>query len=141
MTIPLPDEPTGKFNHKTGKWKLTEAWAVRVNTNNLRVMILPGFESDGASIPRFLWSLVGPRFEAKTFPAAFLHDALYESKLFSRWFADAEFYRMLIGFGASRVRARLYWLAVRVFGGVFWDRITEKDVKATRHLVKVYNVV
>jgi hypothetical protein len=48
---------------------------------------------------------------------------------------------MLIGFGASRVRARLYWLAVRVFGGVFWDRITEKDVKATRHLVKVYNVV
>jgi hypothetical protein len=141
MTIPLPDEPIGKLNRKTGKWKLTEAWPVQLRKNNLRVMILPGFESDGASIPRPLWPLVGPRYDAKTFPAALLHDALYESKLFARWFADAEFYRLLVGFGAGRVKARLYWLAVRVFGGVFWKRISEQDVKATRHLVKVYNVV
>jgi hypothetical protein len=138
--LPMPEQPVGKFDGKTGKWTLTEAWAVRVNTNSLRVMILHGFKSDGASIPRWLWPVVGPRLAAKTFPAALLHDALYESKLFARWFADAEFYRLLVGFGAGRLKARLYWLAVRVFGGVFWKRISEQDVKATRHLVKVYSV-
>jgi hypothetical protein len=43
-----------------------------------RVFVVPaGFESDGASIPRFAWSIIGHPFKDEYCLPALLHDYLY----------------------------------------------------------------
>jgi hypothetical protein len=82
------DQPIGAFCSDT-EWMLHKPW--RVITRLGTLLILPGFKSDGASIPKFLWSIVGPRFAPTTFAAALAHDALYRSGLCSRKDADLIF--------------------------------------------------
>jgi hypothetical protein len=109
-------QPIGRFNHN-GMWELSHRWECKLSDGRTLV-VQDGFESDGASIPRLLWPAVGPRFNPRTFVAAFAHDALYASKLTTRKFADDEFLHML-----KLLRFRLpyaYWLGVRVGGWAAW---------------------
>lgn len=87
------DQPIGSFCSDT-EWMLNKPWRVRTRLGTL--LILPGFKSDGASIPKFLWSLVGPRFAPTTFAAALAHDALYAAIQCSRREADGVFLDILI---------------------------------------------
>ena len=79
-----------------------------------------GFISDGASIPRFLWSTIGSPFHPPFIPAALYHDyllSLPRGLLWDKKKIDREFHRLLIANGVSRFRAGLMYQAVRVFGG------------------------
>lgn len=87
------DQPIGAFCSDT-EWMLNKPWRVRTRLGTL--LILPGFKSDGASIPKFLWSLVGPRFAPTTFAAALAHDALYAAIPCCRREADAVFLDILL---------------------------------------------
>lgn len=91
-----------------------------------RVLVPKGFESDGASIPRLVWPIVGPPIRGKHFRAAVVHDCLCDyaarRKCYGlRIIADAVFYYLL---AVDRIpywkRAAMY-LAVR-----FWGRYTYK---------------
>ena len=91
-----------------------------------------GFVSDGASIPRWLWSTIGSPFHPKFIPAALYHDyelslhwsvavprssAVYSSARKDRKRAiDKEFRRLLLANGVSKSRAGLMYRAVRWFG-------------------------
>ena len=126
-------QPIGRFSGG-GLWELVEQWECPLSDGSLLV-VMPGFQSDGASIPRFLWPAVGPRFNPRTFAAAFCHDALYASKLRSRAFADNEFRRHLsmLSFRLERC----YWLAVRVFGRSAWRRHKEHSVERAKMYVSI----
>ena len=77
-----------------------------------------GFESDGASVPRFLWASVTPAIDHRTIRGAIVHDYLYRRTPagWTRKEADELFYDLIredgLGWWASQ---KAYW-GVRLFG-------------------------
>jgi hypothetical protein len=99
-------------------WRLTEDYAVSVA--GWRYTIAAGFLTDGASIPRAFWRVVGHPLFGDSLPAAILHDCLYRSEYWQREYSDALFRKLLIRNGVPRWRAWLMYRAVRAFGGFQW---------------------
>lgn len=91
------------------------------------ITVLPGARTDGASIPRLLWTLAGaPLRDNRVTPAAIIHDQLYATcglnGQLSRKSCDAIFYRALLAAGCPKHRACLYWSGVRTGGWLGWNR-------------------
>ena len=83
-----------------------------------REFIIPqGFEWDGASVPRFAWCVV-PKWGESTL--SFLtHDFLYSSRGppdITRKRADTILYEDLINDGMNKLRAKMIYATVRLFG-------------------------
>ena len=82
-----------------------------------------GFESDGASVPRFFWRVVFPPGDTKALRAAMLHDYIYRTHPagWTKSAADELFRKLLIEDGVSRTSAALAYYGVRFFGGSSWE--------------------
>lgn len=111
--------------HVAAHRKALEADLVYVAGDGTRYVVPIGFESDGASVPRFLWWLYPPFGEAYE-PATWLHDYLYRHAErvpgLTRERADA---LMCEASEACRFRARgrhVMHLGVRAGGRRTWDR-------------------
>lgn len=75
-----------------------------------------GFEFDGASIPRAMWTLIGGPLDGNYVRSAALHDfGCIERKEPSRVVHD-RFYRSMRAEGVRWLQARLMHAAVRAFG-------------------------
>lgn len=74
-----------------------------------------GTKTDGASVPRVLWSLYGP-FEGKYREAAVLHDYYCESQLRTWQATHNMFYDAMRASGVSERDAKIMWAAVYSFG-------------------------
>ncbi len=76
-----------------------------------------GFQTDGASIPRFAWRVIGHPFESEYIEVFVEHDYDYQTGRIPRDVADQ---KMLDGLKAKGCgffkRYTIYW-AVRLFGG------------------------
>ena len=86
-------------------------------------LIIPiGFESDGASVPRFFWRLVFPPGDARALYAAFVHDYIYRTHPlgWTKTDADKIFEHLLIGGGIAKWRAKLAYWGVCLFGKASW---------------------
>lgn len=99
-----------------GKWELAEEW------NGIPA----GFVTDGASLPRFFWRLLGAPVEAKTIGAFIEHDWDYQTGRISRKAADDKLYYNLRNCGVNVVASYVYWLGVRGFGWMFY--VEQKSV-------------
>ena len=77
---------------------------------------------DGASIPRWAWSLFGHPLLAEYRWASLWHDRLCESSrtIEDRTIADAVFLRLLAAAGVWRPFRMLMWAAVRIYGLTAW---------------------
>lgn len=112
-----------------------------------RLTIPAGFEHDGASIPRLLWTLLGLTPAGLISAAALAHDALYRhggrlppgwlheqmpkasawsdaymtgNGWYTRQKADRLFARLMREAGVRQLRRRLAYLGVRVGGRFAW---------------------
>lgn len=72
-----------------------------------------GFATDGASIPRFLWSIYGHPFYKKNIRAAVIHDYLYS--LGEKKEADRIFEEVLRIEGRGATARQMYY-GVKLFG-------------------------
>lgn len=93
--------------------------------NRIGIAISEGFETDGASIPRALWSVVGSPFDPRFMTAALGHDFMYQHHKIlrlQRSEVDALFKETLIRDGVGKVKAFRFWLAVRLFGWWYWRK-------------------
>ena len=81
-----------------------------------------GFESDGASVPRFFWRLVFPPSDSRALYAAFVHDYVYRThpRGWTKSNADRIFEHLLIGGGIPAWRAKLAYWGVKLFGARAW---------------------
>ena len=81
-----------------------------------------GFESDGASVPRFFWRVVFPPGDPPAMLAAFVHDYIYRTHPdgFDREEADRAFRLLLIDNGVPPIQAQLAYWGVRLFGDPAW---------------------
>lgn len=90
-----------------------------VSVINGKSHVVPnGFETDLASIPRIMWPIFSPG-DYDCIAASVLHDWHYCcSPAITRAEADNIFYYSLIYNGMTGVKAYVYWMAVRAFGGM-----------------------
>ena len=99
------------------------------------VHVMPGFRTDGASIPRWLWPVFGSPYDPDIMAAAIGHDAMYRGRIVPRADADAAFRRMMKANGVARWKRRRIWLGVRLFGWITWLRHTSESIaEARRHI-------
>lgn len=108
---------------RKGAFILDRAYHIELRAFRWWLTIDRHFVFDGASIPRFCWSLIGvypthPKVQA----AALVHDALYGTHYSTRAQADRVFYRLCRNDGMSRIRAGIMWTALRSFGWLAWRR-------------------
>lgn len=122
--------------------KYDSAYALRqsyvLQYRNYILHIPQFFECDGASIPAFVWPLIGTPFEPKFMSAAFAHDWLYythniANDEISREFADRLLYEEMLRSGVHSVKAWLIYKAVRIFGASYWQN-QEEDLQYLQDL-------
>lgn len=92
------------------------------NGVDFTILIPKGFKSDGATIPRILWSIIGPPIASIYAIAAFAHDYLCDesSGYDERVLADAVFRKLLNDFKVPLWKRIAMYVGVRVQGRITW---------------------
>ena len=121
------------------EWKLCTPLAYR-SRGGVRYRVDSGFTTDGASIPRLFWRLIGPPFAARYAPAALIHDALYATGYGDRQAADRLFREMMAVLDVKPWRRLLMYAAVRAGGWLPWSRRTDESVKHALRFLEVTHV-
>ena len=109
----------GKVKHELTKPLLytTKILPSSIKTAEEFLITVPvGFPTDGASIPRLVWTLVGSRFSGLHVEPAVIHDFLYAIHLYSRKKADLIFLEALKSCGVSLWKRQIIYRAVRIAG-------------------------
>jgi len=96
--------------------------------NGWAFIVLPGWTTDGASVPSPLRWYADP-FSGPYASAAVLHDALYRGQIVSRAEADRVFRDAMIDAGTRPAQAWLLWAAVRAFGWLAWEAKHEDQIE------------
>ena len=97
------------------------------------ITLKPGFITDGASIPRFAWSIISSPFFGPLVYGAMIHDGLYTKMYLPRKECDKLLRQMAKEKKFNRVKRFLVYYVVRLFGGSHWN----KDTSAETHLVTI----
>lgn len=92
----------------SGKWELMQPFEYINPPDYYKVPI--GFISDGASIPRFAWTIIGAPWSGRYTKASVIHDYLCETHLIPRKKADKVF---LDGMKILKVHWFKRWLMYR----------------------------
>jgi len=88
-----------------------------------QLFVIPeGFVTDCASIPQFLWSVLGHPFGKNIRKASTLHDFLYRNNVVKRKVADQMFYDALVDEGMDQDRAQVYYSGVRIGGSKAYQK-------------------
>jgi len=120
----IPREADLRFHTDTVRFTVLQAFSCTVNqsgmllsgSNGTRVHEIPaGFDTDLASIPRFLLSTTGGKV-GKHLIAAIVHDYLYRTGFASRELADEIFLAAMKNLGVSWLRRNVFYRAVRLGG-------------------------
>jgi Protein of unknown function (DUF1353) len=108
-------EPVTKWNPDGRSMTLLNE--LRYIDPNGEVWIAPaGSEVDGASIPRYLWSIMGGPFEGKYRNASVLHDVAYGEKKRPWQDCDRMFYNAMRCSGVGVTEAKTMYYALYRFG-------------------------
>lgn len=102
---------------------------LRIKWNGKEFVIPRMFESDGCSVPRFLWGLITPQVHPKTLRASLAHDYIYRTQPdgWTKEDADNMFYDLMVADGFSKIKAWLAYKGVVYFGGLAWKMRGECD--------------
>ena len=84
-----------------------------------RIEVPIGFETDFASIPKYLQWIIKPR--GKHSKASVVHDFMYSVNWWSRTIADMTFYAIMLYDGVKKFIAYSFYKSVRIFGGSRYD--------------------
>jgi len=101
--------------------KIIVGKAIKIWVGDSSFTIPKGFETDLASIPRFLWWFIAPTDWGILVPAIF-HDMTYRENLFQREDCDSAFLVKMLDFKFPFYKAFIVYVAVRVFGGKFYKK-------------------
>ena len=102
----------------------------------------PGYQWDGASIPRFAWTITGVYPMAAMIQApSLIHDALYGCEYFTRLHTDICFRDDMKRNRYSRITRNIFYRSVRWGGGVVWRRHTPESIQEQRRWITVTPVV
>jgi hypothetical protein len=94
-----------------------------IDSKARRWQVPKGAKVDGASIPRFLWAVVGGPWDGKYRDASVIHDWYCDRR--NRFWKDVHrmFYEAMLTSGVSRAQAKTIFLAVYYAGPRWSDRV------------------
>ena len=101
------------------------------------IQVNPGFDFDGASIPKALWSVIGSPMTGGYQRAGCLHDALYAGEIFDRKLCDDLFLEAMASDGVGYFKRYAMYNAVRMFGWLVWKKHNLEEVNAYKKFVYV----
>jgi hypothetical protein len=125
--LPTLDPP----NKAGGDWTVMEDW-VTPEINGVAIHIRAGMRTDGASIPRIAWRVVGHPLQVPLLGPALGHDALYAGELVSQKEADRWFLEAMRRAGIGWLKRNTIWAAVRAGGWAVWRKHTRQSVARAR---------
>ena len=129
MTYDFPQPELRPIPGERRLYVLVSDYLAQLPYSGRWLLIRAGFIFDGASIPRWLWSLIGHPFDPNWCAAALIHDALYAGELRSRKLCDKELLHVMRR--TSKIghdNARKFFIAVDLFGGGVWRAHTPKSI-------------
>ena len=108
------------------KVRLVESFSYDIGKKGGTTIEIPaGFVTDGASIPRIFWFIIGSPMTGKYRAAAILHDFLYYTAKYPRKRCDEVFLEAMTVLNVNKVKRTIIFWAVRFFGDISWDRHRE----------------
>lgn len=116
----FPKELQGKYIGD-GRWRLIRPFEYHPDKGK-KIEVPIGFPSDGASIPKFAYSIIGGRWTGRYTKASIIHDWLYHSQTTTRKEADIIFIVAMRVLGVSLWKRVTMYRIVRMFGFIPWNR-------------------
>ena len=107
---------------------------VVVESLGYKITVKKEFDFDGASIPKWLWSIYGSPLNGNYVVASLIHDGLYASQLVSKMVADNIFLDLMKQSKVGYVKRTSMYLAVKVFGGKDWKKANEYKDEYTKYV-------
>ena len=106
-----------------GRYEIAKTWVCEFacDGHRWRLTILPGFTTDGASVPRLAWFCAGDPMESPRICAAVPHDWLYASHATTREFADRVYQILELGVGRAWWRTAVETGVLRRCGEAAWN--------------------
>jgi hypothetical protein len=101
-----------------------------------KIDVKGGWETDGASVPKFLQNIFAP-FADLTIEAAIVHDALYMAEALPRKKCDEIFLEIMELSGVPYWKRKLMYIAVRIGGGAVWKEHNKKAVNEAKKYVQI----
>jgi hypothetical protein len=100
-----------------GKWKLLKwvSYHIWYKESNNIVIVPAWFETDWASIPRILWTIIWNPFDTKFITRALIHDYIYVTCKRTRKEADDVFLEILKNTWNSLIKSYIMYTRVRLF--------------------------
>jgi len=86
------------------------------------IAIYTPYEFNGASIPCFLWPIIGSPFDPRFMAPALVHDKVYDTGELPREAADLLFKKLLIHNGVDEERAETMYAGVQLFGRSHYNK-------------------
>jgi len=80
------------------------------------------YDWNGASVPCFLWPIIGSPFDPRFMAPALIHDKVYETGELPRDEADLLFKKLLIHNGVDKELAETMHAGVQLFGGSHYNK-------------------
>ena len=99
----------------TRKWKTNKEVTYTTDSGEL-ILVPAGFVTDGASIPRALWWIVGHPYMGNYARAALVKDYLYVTAKLTKKEADLIFLDIMTIDGVKKWRRKVMYQAVKWFG-------------------------
>ena len=98
------------------------------------ITVKKGFDFDGASIPKWLWSIYGSPLNGNYVVASLIHDGLYASQKVSKSIADKIFLDVMKQSNVGYIKRTSMYLAVKMFGGKDWKEASEYKDEYTNYV-------
>ena len=98
------------------------------------VTVKNGFDFDGASIPKWLWSIYGSPLNGNYVVASLIHDGLYASQKVSKSVSDRIFLDIMKQSNVGCIKRTSMYLAVTMFGGKDWKEASEYKDEYTNYV-------
>jgi hypothetical protein len=141
--LPMMHPPLGSSDDSLQDWNVQEDW-ISPPLHGKRVAIRKGFLTDGASIPRAVWGIVGHPFSKPLLGPALCHDALYMGELLghdiaAKTLSDWWFLEWMKKAGMNWNQRNTVWLGPRMFGKSVWRAHTRDSIAHARCFCALVN--
>ena len=107
---------------------------VAVESLGYSITVKKGFDFDGASIPKWLWSIYGSPLNGNYVVASLIHDGLYASQKVSKSVSDKIFLDVMKQSNVGYIKRTSMYLAVKMFGGKDWKEASEYKDEYTNYV-------
>ena len=107
---------------------------VVVESLGYSITVKKGFDFDGASIPKWLWSIYGSPLNGNYVVASLIHDGLYASQKVSKRISDKIFLDVMKQSNVGYIKRTSMYLAVTMFGGKDWKEASEYKDEYTNYV-------